>query len=180
LYRVFPWDPDAEPGEPFSPQYVPTAQGSGRFDLPDQPVWYLSESAVHAVGEVLQSFRSRPFHDAMLRRFQKPLALVEVHLPDDILDGIVDLNDPAQLVRFGLTPGTLASHVRRHTQDAAQQVYASGATGLRWWSALSGEWHSVVLFLDRAPIERLEIDEPELLTRTHEAVVSACRYLSIN
>ena len=115
----------------------------------------------------------------MLRRFDHPLALVEVHLPDDVASHIVDLDDPRELLRLGLTPGQLASHDRTRTQAVAEEVYASGATGLRWWSALSGDWHAVVLFLDRVPIERLEIDAPERLTRTHPAVVSACRHLAI-
>lgn len=176
---MFPWDRAAAPGERFSPEYVPAAQGSGRFDLPEQPVWYLSESPVHAVCEVLQPFRSRPFHDAMLRRFDRPLALVEVQLPDDVSAAIVDLDDPRELVRLGLTPGTLASSDRTRTQAVAERVYAGGAAGLRWWSALSGDWHATVIFLDRVPVERLEIDTPEVLTRTHPAVVSACRWMAM-
>jgi RES domain-containing protein len=154
-------------------------QGSGRFDLPGRPVWYLSESAAHAVAESLQAFRSRPFQDAMLRRFKQPLALVEIHLPDDIAEGIVNLDDPAELLRLGLVPSALASDDRKKTQAVAARVYASGTTGLRWWSALSGDWQTVVLFLDRAPIERLEIDEPVLLTPEHPAVVSARSKLAI-
>jgi hypothetical protein len=176
---VFPWSPEAEPGARFSPAYVPSAQGSGRFDLPEQPVWYLSESPVHAVCELLQAFRGRPFRDAMLRRFDHPLALVEVHLPDDVSAGLADLDDPRVLLALGLTPSALASDDRMRTQSIAERVYASGATGLRWWSSLSGDWHAVVLFLDRAPVERLEIDEPELLTPTHPAVLSALRHLAM-
>jgi hypothetical protein len=158
---------------------VPAGQGSGRFDLDEQPVWYLSESPVHAVGELLQAFRSRPFQDGMLRRFEQPLALVEIQLPGDIAEGIVDLDDAGQLLRFGFSPGLVASADRTRTHEVAATIYASGATGLRWWSALSGDWHTVVLFLDRAPVERLEIDTPELLSRTHPAVVSACRHLAM-
>jgi hypothetical protein len=169
----------AEPGERFSPEYVPSGQGSGRFDLPEQPVWYLSESPVHAVSEVLQGFRSRDFQPAMLRRFDHPLALVQVELPDDVAARIVDLDDPAELLRRGLTPSVLASDDRTRTQAVAAEIYAGGATGLRWWSKLSGDWHAVVLFLDRAPVERLEVDAPEPLTPTHPAVVSACRHLGM-
>jgi hypothetical protein len=159
---------------------VPTLQGTGRFDLAERSVWYLSESPVHAVSEVLQGFRSRPFLDGALRRFGHPLALVEVNLSDEAAEGIVDLDDAAELLRFGVTPGTLASEDRSRTQRVAEQVYASGATGLRWWSALSGDWHAVVLFLDRVPVEELEIGTPELLTRDHPAVASACRHLAIS
>jgi hypothetical protein len=37
----------------------------------------------------------------------------------------------------------------------------------------------VVLFLDRVPIESLEIDTPEILTPEHPVVVSACRFLGM-
>lgn len=158
---------------------MPTAQGSGRFDLPEQQVWYLSESPVHAVAEVLQSFRGRPFQDAMLRRFDHPLALVEVQVPEADAARIANLDDPSELLRLGLAPGALASEDRLRTQAIAEQVYLTGATGLRWWSKLSGDWHGVVLFLDRVPVERLEIDLPEGLTGRHPAVASACRHLAM-
>ena len=158
---------------------MPPQQGSGRFDLEQRSVWYLSESPVHAVSEMLQAFRSREFQDGMLRRFGRPLALVEINLPEDDAIQIVNLDDPIQLQRFGLSPSMLASDDRARTQTAAGRVYASGAAGMRWWSKLSGDWHAVVLFLDRVPVERLEIDAPELLTREHPAVVSACRHLAI-
>ena len=114
-----------------------------------------------------------------MRRFDKPLALVEVHLPDDVGASLADLDDPRELVRLGLAPGLLASSDRARTQAAAERIYASGASGLRWWSALNGDWHAVVLFLGRVPVERLEIDTPELLTRAHDAVVSACRWMAM-
>ena len=158
---------------------MPAAQGSGRFDLPEQPVWYLSESPVHAVAELLQPFRSRPFRDSMLRRFERQLALVEVQLPEDDAARIVNLDDAAELLRLGLAPGALASEDRVRTQAIAEQVSLGGAAGMRWWSKLSGDWHGVVLFLDRVPVERLEIDLPEVLTRRHPAVVSACRHLAM-
>lgn len=158
---------------------MPRAQGSGRFDLPERAVWYLSESPVHAVCETLQGFRSRPFHEAMLHRFGHELALVEINLPDDAARQLVDLDDPAELLRFGFTPGLLASDDRARTQRVAEEVYASGASGLRWWSRLSGDWHAVVLFLDRVPVERVEIAAPELLTRQHPAVVAARRFLAM-
>lgn len=142
-------------------------------------MWYLSEDAVHAVSEVLQGFRSRPFHDAMLRRFDHPLAVVSVELPEDDERAILNLDDPAVLLRFGFAPSVLASEDRKRTQAVAEQVYASGAPGFRWWSKLSGDWHAVVLFLNRVPVERLEIDTPELLTREHPAVLSACAHLSM-
>jgi len=37
LWRVFPWEPDAEAGEPFSPSYINPSQEDGRYDLAGSP-----------------------------------------------------------------------------------------------------------------------------------------------
>jgi hypothetical protein len=180
LFRVFPWDASAAAGEPFSAEFIPPQQGSGRFDLVDEPVLYLGENAEHPVAEVLQGFRGRAFHPGMLRRFGHPLALVEVGLPDPEALGLTDLDDPAQLIRFGLRPSDVASDDRHRTTAIASAVYDSGATGIRWWSKLSGDWHTVVLFLRRVPVSRLSLGTPEPLTSAHGAVQHACRHLGIS
>jgi hypothetical protein len=180
LYRVFPWDAAALAGEPFSPEFTPSQQGSGRFDLPDAPVLYLGESPEHPVAEVLQGFRGRDFRSGMLRRFDRPLALVEIGLPDDVAERLVNLDDPAQLLRLSLRPSDVASDDRRRTMAIASAIYENGATGLRWWSKLSGDWHAVVLFLARTPVSRLVHGTPELLTPAHPAVLHACRHLGIS
>lgn len=179
LHRVFPWDQRAPSGAPFSPDYVPPQQGSGRFDLPDGTVLYLGETPEHAVGEVLQGFRGRPLRDGALRRFGHPLALVRIEVPDDLAQGIVDLDDPARLLALSLHPSDVASDDRARTREIATRLRDGGATGLRWWSRLTGDWHAVVLFLSRAPMERLSIGRPEVLTRDHAAVAAACRQLGI-
>lgn len=179
LHRVFPWDQRAPSGAPFSPDYVPPQQGSGRFDLADGTVLYLGETPEHAVGEVLQGFRGRPLRDSALRRFGHPLALVRIEVPDDLAQGIVDLDDPARLLALSLHPSDVASDDRARTREIATRLRDGGATGLRWWSRLTGDWHAVVLFLSRAPMERLSIGRPEVLTRDHAAVVAACRQLGI-
>jgi hypothetical protein len=180
LYRVFPWDADATAGDSFSPEFIPSQQGSGRFDLADEPVLYLGESPEHPVAEVLQSFRGRPFQPGMLRRFGHPLALMEVGLADTDAAYLIDLDDPAQLIRFGLRPSHVVSDDRRRTIAIASTVHASGATGLRWWSKLSGDWHAVVLFLGRVPLSQLSLGAPEQLTDAHPAVQHACRHLGIS
>jgi hypothetical protein len=179
LHRVFPWDERAPAGAPFAPDHVPPQQGSGRFDLADGPVLYLGESPDHPVAEVLQGFRGRPFSDALLRRFGHPLALVRITVPDELAAGIVDLDDPSRLVALSLRPSEVASDDRSRTRELAARLYAGGATGLRWWSKLSGDWHGVVLFLGRTPMEQLAIGAPEVLTRGHPAVMAACRQLGM-
>jgi hypothetical protein len=171
LHRVFPWDERAAAGAPFSPSFVPVLQGSGRFDLNDSPVLYLGESAEHAVAEMLQGFRGRPFAAATLRR---------IDVPDELATSIVDLDDPAQLLALGLRPSDVVSDDRARTRAIAARVYADGATGLRWWSKLSGDWHGVVLFLSHAPFDRLAPGVPEPLTSSHPAVIGACRQLGIH
>lgn len=179
LHRVFPWDARAAAGAPFAADHVPPQQGSGRFDLGDGLVLYLAESPEHAVGELLQGFRGRPFHDAFLRRFGHPLALVRITVTDDIARRIVDLDDPARLAALGIRPSDVASDDRSRTREIAARLHADGATGLRWWSRLTGDWHGVVLFLSRAPLAQLTIGAPELLGREHSAVAAACRRLAI-
>jgi hypothetical protein len=54
LYRVVPWLPDAEPGQPGHPLHVDASrQGGGRADNPRHyRALYLSETPQGAVGEV--------------------------------------------------------------------------------------------------------------------------------
>lgn len=179
LFRVFPWDPAAEPGAPYAPDYIPQHQGSGRFDLRESAVWYLAESPEHAVAELLQGFRGRRFQAGALRRFGYTLALASVELSDDTASRIMNLDDPAVLVRLGVAPSTLASDDRTRTQAVAESLFADGATGLRWWSKLNGDWHTVVLFLARATPQTLVMGAPVPLAAEHSAVVQACRQLAI-
>ena len=179
LYRVFPWDPASRAGGPFAPDYIPQSQGSGRFDLRESAVWYLAESPELAAAEVLQGFRGRRFHPGVLRRFGHTLALVSIGIPDDTAARITNLDDPAELVTLGIAPSTLASDERARTQAVAETLFARGATGLRWWSKISGDWHTVVLFLERAMPSTLVIGAPVPLTPQHPAVVYACRQLAI-
>jgi hypothetical protein len=183
-WRAFPWDPAARPGAPFSPQYVHPLQGSGRFDLAEGGrgplVLYVGESPAHAVGEVMQAFRGRTVGDAHLRRHGHPLALVDVRLGAGRAGmAIADLTRPAVLDRLGLRPDVLASHDRRRTRGAARAVHAAGYGGLRWWSALTGEWHGVVLFLDRVGTAALEYGAPEPVSTSSLALREAARLLGI-
>ncbi len=179
LWRVFPWDPDAPEGEPFSPQFVPPVQGSGRFDLGTSPVLYLAESTEHAVGEVIQPFRGRRINAAHLQRFGKGLALVAVTVAGAVMARVADLTDPATLLHHGVRPDVLAGRDTQRTQAIARALYAAGLPGFRWWSALSGDWHTVVLFLDRLHPDTLVFATPELLSLEHPAVRMAAEILGV-
>ena len=180
LYRVFPWDPAATAGAPFSPQHISPSQGSGRFDHPRGAVWYLAESPEHAVAEVLQGFRGRDFQPGMLRRFGHALAICAIELPLDPDSPIVNLDSAEELGQRDLVPSMLASDDRARTQAIAKRIHAEGATGMRWWSRLSGDWHTVVVFLDRDAPSAMTISTPTILDPGNTAVRSACRALGIS
>jgi RES domain-containing protein len=170
-WRVFPWDPAAHPGEPFSPSYVYPNQGSGRFDLSGKLVVYLAETAVHAVAEKLQRFRGQKIDRKDLIESGKPLALVACQLEKIKL---ADLCDPAVLVRHDIKPDVLASRDCAKTQRVAAALYKEGFSGLRWWSALSGDWHTLVVFQGE-----IEYGKPEQLAIGHKVVQEASVALGI-
>lgn len=180
LWRVFPWSQAAARGEPFAADYVRPLQLSGRFDLHDRPlVLYLAESAVHAVGEKLQRYRGRAIGRPALLEFGRPLALVSVAVSEHRLEAVADLTDPSVLAELGVRPDRVASFDRQVTQRIARRIHERGHIGLRWWSALTGDWHTTVLFLDRVPPESLLYGTPELLTLDAAAVRDAARILGV-
>lgn len=181
LWRVFPFDEGAADGEPYSVRSVAPAhrQTGGRFDLGTTPVLYLGESPAHAVAEVLRRFSGRVLAPALLRQSRHPLALVRVGVPAPVATRLVDLADPATLVRLGVRPDTLAlpESSRAQTQAVSRRIFESGAPGFRWWSALHGGWHSTVLFVERVPLETLAFGRPEMVGMDHPAVLEAVPYL---
>jgi hypothetical protein len=181
LWRVFPWDPTAAPGEPFSPQYVVPAerQVHGRFDLGTSPVTYLAETPEHAVAELLRPFTGRPLRAAHLRGAGRPLALVAVTLSAEVTANLADLTDPAVLLAQGIRPDALASRERQRTQAISRALHAAGFAGFRWWSALHGDWHAVLLFGDRVQADGARFGEPRVLDADHPAVAGAARALNM-
>ena len=180
-WRCLPWNPDARQGAPFSPSYLVIGQTVGRFDLHDRPpVRYLAESPEHAVGEALSPFRGTTFRPAYLRRAGHQLALAEVRLAATLVRRIADCTDPAVLARLGIRPDELAHHDRTRTQAIARQLHARrGSAGLRWWSALTGAWHTTVLFTDRERRGEVTFGKPRVLDPSDAAVVRALSVLGI-
>jgi len=180
-WRCFPWDPDARRGAPFSPSYLVTGQTVGRFDLHDRPpVRYLAESPEHAVGELLSPFRGTTFHPAYLRQGGRPIALVDVRLSPALLRRIPDCTDPAVLTRLGIRPDELAHHDRTRTQAIARRLHGRrGTAGLRWWSALTGAWHTTVVFTDRERPREVTFGKPRLLAPADPEVARALSVLGI-
>jgi hypothetical protein len=180
LWRVFPHDPAAAVGEPFSAAMVPRGQGSGRFDVPDlSPVWYLAESAAHAAGETLQGLRGQTLADPDLVRGGCRLAVVSVDVAPLASAGIVDLCDPDELAGWRIRPDHLASRDLTVTQRIARRLAADGAPGFQWWSSIHGDWHATILFQANLPDAALTFASPTALTVDHPAVIAASRTLGI-
>jgi hypothetical protein len=181
FWRVFPWDPAAAPGEPFSPEYVVPAerQTKGRFDLGTTSVLYLAESPEHAVAEMLRPFTGRPLQGAQLLGAGRGLALVGVDLAHAAVTRCADLTDPAVLLRHSIHPDALASRNRATTQAISRSLFDAGLPGFRWWSALHGDWHALLLFLARIAPGEIAYAKPEHLTPAHPAVVAAAHDLKM-
>ena len=181
LWRCFPWDKHAPPGAPFSPRYVAPGQTVGRFDLHDDPpVRYLAESPDHAIGEMLAAFRGTRFRDAYIRQSGRQLALVQVTIAGSLAARVVDCTNPSELAAHGIRPDDLAHHDRARTQAIARQLHDDKrSTGLRWWSALTGAWHSVVIFTDRESPTDVTFGAPQPLDTANEHLMSALDLLGI-
>jgi len=143
-------------------------------------VRYLAESAEHAVGEMLSPFRGTTFHPSYLRQGGHRLALVEVRLAATLVKRITDCTDPAVLTRLDLRPDELAHHDRTRTQALARRLHARrGTAGLRWWSALTGAWHTVVVFTDRERRGEVRFGTARRLEPSDAAVVRALAVVGI-
>ena len=180
LWRCFPWDPAAPAGEPFSPGYLFPGQTEGRFDLHDDPpVRYLAESTTHALGEALAEFRGSEFRPSYLIKLRHTLALVEVLAAPALLDRVADCTDPEVLKTLHLRPDEFAHHDRKVTQAVARRLHSAHYAGLRWWSSITGAWHTTVIFTDREERGMITFGTPEPLTPDHPAVGQALPILGI-
>ena len=179
-WRAFPWDEGSKPGTRFSPSFVPTPTGRGRFDIPRQlsSSLYLAESPEHAVGELIQPWRGRRIGVPHLERAGFRLALVEVTCSPEVQSNLFDLCDPSMLEAGDMAPDRTASRHRHITQPLARKIWDTGAVGLRWWSSVWGDWHTTVLFTARTE-GHLDFGDPVPLTPAHPTVQKAACLLGI-
>ena len=154
-------------------------QGSGRFDLAATPVLYLAEDPEHAVAEKIARFRGATLREEHLIEFHHKLAIVPVDLSADIATKILDLCDPAKQLRLGIRSDQLAVAKRSVTQEISQKVHARGFRGLRWWSSIRGEWHTVVVYLDRLTKKQIKFGEAEFLSLDNSVVQTSARILGM-
>jgi RES domain len=180
LWRVLPWDPSARAANPGGALWFPRPfQGAARHDDPARyGCLYVAEDPVSAVAEALAPFRGTgELHAAMLTRMGRALALAELQLDDGA--ALIDLDDPAVLMREGLRPSHVATTDRARTRAEAARLFDAhpDAAGLRWWSTLEASWINVTLF-DRAA-DRLRARDVHTLAITDEFVAIAARFLGL-
>lgn len=141
---------------------------------------YLAEYAEHALGEVLGPFRGTTFHPSYLRQSGRPLALVEVTLAASLVARIPDCTEPTVLTKLRLRPDQLAHHDRALTQAVSRRLHDAGDNaGLRWWSALTGGWHTTVVFTDHERDGDVVFGAPQVLVPSDPTVVRALSVLGI-
>ncbi|HYJ80469.1 MAG TPA: hypothetical protein VEW03_12730, partial [Longimicrobiaceae bacterium] len=83
------------------------------------------------------------------------------------------------LVAHGIRPDHLASYERTVTQAIARKIHdnTAGYPGFRWWSALTGDWHAAVVFLDHVHVRDIGYGDPDPAHVGHPAVLEAARFL---
>lgn len=137
-------DPDAKPGRPYHPSYVPRSQGRYRIDSASAyDVLYLSDEPAAAIAEAFGAYQE--WGEWM---FEHPRGftrrLVTFGHPGDT---ILDLDDPAELVSRGLRPSRVVTRDRDTTQAWALSIHnEAGWSGVSWWSYYSPEWTSLGLW----------------------------------
>jgi hypothetical protein len=137
---------------------------------------YFAETAEHAIAEMIQHYRGQVLSRDDLVMAGRALALVSATIPPSTRDGVADLCDPTVLMRLDLRPDDTSVRDRRVTQGIASAIHRDGAAGLRWWCAFFGEWHTVVLFRDRATPDYAR---PEPLDFENGELLEAARLLGV-
>lgn len=73
----------------------------------------------------------------------------------------------------------MAARDREATQAIAALVAETGASGLRWWSAFFGEWHTLAIFVDRLPAGALRFGTPRAIEPGDAELVAAMAALGM-
>ncbi|MDQ3822192.1 MAG: RES family NAD+ phosphorylase [Actinomycetota bacterium] len=180
VHRCFPLDRSADEREEGGALWFPRRyQGDGRHDNPDlYGCLYVGENPVAAIAEQLQGFRGeRRLATWMLAREALPLGLASIELPRDA--SLVDLDNPAILVREALRPSEVATRERARTRGDAASLFRRHVSivGLRWWSTLEASWINVTLF-DRVE-RRLRLEDQHELTLFDPVVREAAEFLGL-
>jgi hypothetical protein len=172
VYRVIPHLPTARPGEPGHPLYEHRPQRGGRIDHPDYHVWYLSRFAEAACGETFGNLAH--WDSSMLEFPQLPgarRAIGVYHLADDLR--VLDLDDPAQLMRLNLRPTQVVARNLTVTQAWGHRIWSEtdAHTGdhawqaVSWWSYHRPIWTVLASWLrpEFVRVEPLSLEHPVLI-----------------
>jgi len=184
VYRVFGYDPNADPGESGSATYIYPKQTTGRWDnFPDYTIIYVAYSPEGAIGE---TFGRHPvWGDAI---FEAPFlpgnryALATFSMDDDT--PLVDLDDASVLVDRGLRPTQVISRNVPFTQGLALKIFRERShdgtrkwAGIRWWSAWKPIWRVAAIWTDPGDPLPLKLKSVEPLDLNHHAVLEAATSL---
>ena len=162
--------------EPFHPLHVALdRQSAGRWDNPSRyAALYCSTTDAAAVGETFANSARWLASEIVRQKEGRPRCLVRFEFDESRL---VDLDDPAVLLRLGLRPTDVVRRNRDHTREIALRLWHDrdelGASGLRWWSYWRPEWTNVVLWtpsVDPPWFEECSEIEVEPLDPDHPAV----------
>ena len=177
-YRVIPHLPAARTGQPGHPLYEHRPQRGGRIDHPDYHVWYLSRFAEAACGETFGNLAR--WEPSMLEFPQVPgsrRALGIYELPDDLR--VLDLDDPAQLVRLGLRPTQVVTRNLAVTQTWGHRIWSETDphTGDHAWQAVSWWSYHRPIWTVLASWLRPRLVGVEPLSLDHPAIIDAAEAL---
>ena len=180
LYRFFPHDPGTPPRAEGGSLFVPRAlQGPGRHDAPEAyGALYLGRRPVSVIAEFLKRYqRQEVGAEDLWWAPGRPYALAA--LDDSALPGLLDLDDPQNLVARALRPSEVATGRRKVTQGWARALHAAGSSGFEWWSTIEASWINVTVFAERAAPKLAPAAEPEPLSTDHPAVIEAAEVVGV-
>jgi hypothetical protein len=107
-----------------------------------------------------------------------------VTLAGSLVARLADLTVPGVLECHDLRPDQLAHHDRTVTQAIARRLHDAGRrtgepAGIRWWSALTGAWHTTVVFCDRERQGEVSFGEPRVVTESDSMLQHTLAVLGI-
>jgi hypothetical protein len=107
-----------------------------------------------------------------------------VTLAGSLVARLADCTVPGILERHDIRPDQLAHDDRTVTQAIARRLHDAGRrtgepAGIRWWSALTGAWHTTVVFCDRERGGEVAFGEPRIVSDTDAMLLRTVAVLGI-